>query len=415
MDAGRNPSLAAADRGASPRARLGDRAPAPARRLSACCGSLLARSAFRGTLTLRSPGTGLHARAELRRARQHLAAGVRHRASLSIAVGRAAGLGHGAQRHAAAPVVHALVALSYITPPYLTALAYIILMGPDAGHFNRLLRWLFGLDAAPFNIFSMGGVIFVIGIHVFAFTYFLTYTALQSVDASLEESAQVLGASRWAVIRAHQSAARGPGHHRRSAARSRRLARPVRAAGDHRHAGTDRLSADPHLRHHRRLSPALGRGGGALADARAADGDRPGHPARLSGAAILRHGRRPRRTHATRRARRLAMAAARLLSGGRLLQRHCADRRAGADRLQQELDRPTGPRQPHAGALQCRPLHRPDRRARHPQQLPARHRCRSDRRIARRCHRLSRRAHASCAAAVCSTISPSCRWACRVR
>ena len=98
-------------------------------------------------------------------------------------------------------VVHALVALSYITPPYLTALAYIILMGPDAGHFNRLLRWLLGLETAPFNVFSMGGVIFVIGIHVFAFTYFLTYTALQSVDASLEESAQVLGASRWAVIR----------------------------------------------------------------------------------------------------------------------------------------------------------------------------------------------------------------------
>src|SRR5215467_4843497 len=61
--------------------------------------------------------------------------------------------------------VHALVALSYITPPYLTALAYIILLGPDAGHFNRLLRWLLGLEAAPFNIFSMGGVIFVIGVH----------------------------------------------------------------------------------------------------------------------------------------------------------------------------------------------------------------------------------------------------------
>jgi iron(III) transport system permease protein len=97
--------------------------------------------------------------------------------------------------------VHALVALSYITPPYLTALAYIILMGPDAGHFNRLLRWSLGLGTAPFNIFTMSGVIFVIGIHVFAFTYFLTYTALQSVDASLEESAQVLGAGRWAVIR----------------------------------------------------------------------------------------------------------------------------------------------------------------------------------------------------------------------
>jgi iron(III) transport system permease protein len=97
--------------------------------------------------------------------------------------------------------IHALVALSYITPPYLTALAYIILLGPDAGHFNRALRWLLGLETGPFNVFSMGGIIFVIGIHVFAFTYFLTYTALQSVDAALEESAQVLGARRWTVAR----------------------------------------------------------------------------------------------------------------------------------------------------------------------------------------------------------------------
>jgi iron(III) transport system permease protein len=97
--------------------------------------------------------------------------------------------------------VHALVALSYVTPPYLTALAYIILLGPDAGHFNRALRWVLRLETGPFNVFSMGGIIFVIGIHVFAFTYFLTYTALQSVDAALEESAQVLGAGRWTVTR----------------------------------------------------------------------------------------------------------------------------------------------------------------------------------------------------------------------
>jgi len=94
-------------------------------------------------------------------------------------------------------LVHALVALSYITPPYLTALAYIILLGPDAGQFNRLLRALFGFQSGPLNIFSMPGVIFVIGIHVFAFTYFLTYSALKSVDAALEESAQMLGAKAW--------------------------------------------------------------------------------------------------------------------------------------------------------------------------------------------------------------------------
>lgn len=94
-------------------------------------------------------------------------------------------------------VVHALVALSYIMPPYLTALAYIFLLGPDAGHFNRLLQGAFGFESGPLNIFSMSGVIFVIGIHVFAFTYFLTHSALKSVDASLEESAQMLGARRW--------------------------------------------------------------------------------------------------------------------------------------------------------------------------------------------------------------------------
>ncbi len=98
-------------------------------------------------------------------------------------------------------VIQALVALAYITPPYLTALAYIILLGPNAGHINRLLAALFGLGDGPINVFSMGGVIFVIALHVFAFPYFLTYSALQAIDAPLEESAQMLGGGRWTVAR----------------------------------------------------------------------------------------------------------------------------------------------------------------------------------------------------------------------
>src|SRR4029079_65029 len=92
--------------------------------------------------------------------------------------------------------VHALVALSYITPPYLTALAYVILFGPDAGQFNRLLRMFIEVDSGPVNIFTMGGIIFVIGMHVFAFTYFLTHGALRSGDGALEESAQTLWTRR---------------------------------------------------------------------------------------------------------------------------------------------------------------------------------------------------------------------------
>jgi iron(III) transport system permease protein len=96
--------------------------------------------------------------------------------------------------------VQALAAVAYITPPYLTAIAYIILLGPDAGYFNRALRVLVGGTNGPLNIFSMGGVIFVIGMHVFPFTYFMTHNALRSVDSSYDEAARLLGARRWGVL-----------------------------------------------------------------------------------------------------------------------------------------------------------------------------------------------------------------------
>lgn len=96
--------------------------------------------------------------------------------------------------------LQALVALSYITPPYLTAIAYIILLGPDAGYFNRALRTIMGTVQGPIDIFSMGGVIFVIAMHVFPFTFFMTFAALRSVDASYEEAAQLLGARRLSVL-----------------------------------------------------------------------------------------------------------------------------------------------------------------------------------------------------------------------
>ena len=96
-------------------------------------------------------------------------------------------------------VIRALVALAYITPPYLSALAYIILLGPQAGYVNRLLAWLFNTPHGPFDVFSLGGVIFVIGLHVMAFPFFLTESALASLDAPLEEAAQILGATRRAV------------------------------------------------------------------------------------------------------------------------------------------------------------------------------------------------------------------------
>ncbi|MGE5105406.1 MAG: ABC transporter permease [Betaproteobacteria bacterium] len=96
-------------------------------------------------------------------------------------------------------VFHGLVGLAYILPPYLTSIAYIILLGPNAGYFNRLIAWA-GVHGSPLDIFSAAGVTFVIAMHVYAIPYFLAYGALQSVDPSLEESARMLGARRWTML-----------------------------------------------------------------------------------------------------------------------------------------------------------------------------------------------------------------------
>src|SRR5215467_5265344 len=47
-----------------------------------------------------------------------------------------------------------------------------------------------------FNIFSMTGLVIVTVMHTFPFVYLLAASALQSVDASYEEAAQILGASK---------------------------------------------------------------------------------------------------------------------------------------------------------------------------------------------------------------------------
>jgi iron(III) transport system permease protein len=98
-------------------------------------------------------------------------------------------------------VFHGLVGLAYILPPYLTSVAYIILLGPNAGYLNRLIASATGTHGSPINIFSSTGVTFVIAMHVYAIPYFLAYGALQSVDPSLEESARMLGARRWTTLR----------------------------------------------------------------------------------------------------------------------------------------------------------------------------------------------------------------------
>ncbi|HVY57553.1 MAG TPA: iron ABC transporter permease [Xanthobacteraceae bacterium] len=94
------------------------------------------------------------------------------------------------------PLIRATATLSYLSPPFLTAIAFVNLFSPNAGVINVLLRDL-GLGALTFDIFSMAGLVVVTVLHTFPFVYLLAASALQSVDASYEEAAQILGAGKW--------------------------------------------------------------------------------------------------------------------------------------------------------------------------------------------------------------------------
>jgi iron(III) transport system permease protein len=93
--------------------------------------------------------------------------------------------------------------LSYLSPPFLIAIAYVNLFSPRAGVINAFLRHATGGSLFTFNIFSMPGLVLVTVLHTFPFVYLLTSSALSSVDASYEESAQILGAGKlrtlWSV------------------------------------------------------------------------------------------------------------------------------------------------------------------------------------------------------------------------
>jgi iron(III) transport system permease protein len=93
--------------------------------------------------------------------------------------------------------LHLTALVSYVTPPYLTAIAFVYLFSPNAGLANRFLREVLGVPALTFNIFSMTGLVLVTVLHTFPFVYLLAASALESVDASLEESARILGSGRW--------------------------------------------------------------------------------------------------------------------------------------------------------------------------------------------------------------------------
>jgi iron(III) transport system permease protein len=87
-----------------------------------------------------------------------------------------------------------MLTVPFFIPGLLEAVGWIMLLSPNTGTINVWLRGLFGFEDAPLNVYSLGGMIWVMSLGSTSFIFLLLVNALRNMDASLEESARASGA-----------------------------------------------------------------------------------------------------------------------------------------------------------------------------------------------------------------------------
>ncbi|OJY74256.1 MAG: ABC transporter permease [Rhodospirillales bacterium 70-18] len=90
--------------------------------------------------------------------------------------------------------IRLLVLGAFITPPYLGAIGWILLAGPNAGWLNRAWMGLTGATEGLFDIYSFAGLTFIIAIYSFPYLFIFTSSALDVVSSEMEDAANILGA-----------------------------------------------------------------------------------------------------------------------------------------------------------------------------------------------------------------------------
>ena len=99
--------------------------------------------------------------------------------------------------------VRLLVTASFVTPPFIGAIAWELLAAPNSGLLNQLFRDLTGADAGThlLNIYSFPGLVFVISCYTFPYVFVLVANSLDRTPGDLEDASSILGGSTWVTAR----------------------------------------------------------------------------------------------------------------------------------------------------------------------------------------------------------------------
>lgn len=85
-------------------------------------------------------------------------------------------------------------------PHLLFSVSWALLLNPSNGMMNTVLKNAFSLDGAPFNIYSLEGMILVEALLDLPIAYLIIAPAMASFDVALEESSRVFGAGTWRTL-----------------------------------------------------------------------------------------------------------------------------------------------------------------------------------------------------------------------
>lgn len=95
-------------------------------------------------------------------------------------------------------VIKACVVLSMLSPPFIGAYSWILLLG-KAGYITQFFQNTFGIDIG--TIYGFKGILLVFTLKLFPYVFMYTSTALENFDSALEEASESLGVHGFARIR----------------------------------------------------------------------------------------------------------------------------------------------------------------------------------------------------------------------
>lgn len=95
----------------------------------------------------------------------------------------------------AKPLFTVLSIVPMMIPHLLFSASWALLLNPSNGLLNQALQGLFGLESAPFDIYSLWGMTLVEGLLNMPIAYLIIAPAMAAFDPSLEEAARVSGSS----------------------------------------------------------------------------------------------------------------------------------------------------------------------------------------------------------------------------